>query len=509
MSLKRNIFANYASQIYLTLIGILLIPMYIKYMGAEAYGLIGFFSMLQAWFNLLDLGLSPTISRESARYHGGSMTAIEYRRLFRALNIIFLSIAALGCIILLYSSQAIATNWLKFTSLPHNDVVFAVQIMAVSVALRWMNGLYRGVLSGAERLLWISGFTALIATLRFIGVFLSMWLCGYTARVFFIHQLIVAGLEVGGFYLMSRELLPKTHDLDTKIGWSFQPVQPLLKFSLTLAFTSSVWIIVTQTDKLILSGILSLAEYGYFTVAVLVANSITIIGGPISNAIMPRMARLHAEKKYKEIIDIYRQSTQWISIITGSVTITLVFYSKPLIFAWSGDYELANHTAPILILYAIGNGFLSIAAFPYYLQYAKGNMRLHMIGSAIMVSILIPSIYYAASNFGALGAGWVWLGINTIYFFTWLPYVHYRLEPGMHWSWLRRDVINILIPAIIIAFAISLIPLNFYEQRVITLIYISLTGVITLTTAAIMSPTTRKIIVNILLLNPRKSPNQI
>lgn len=54
MSLKSNIAANYASQLYTTLIGIVLVPLYLQYMGTEAYGLVGFFVMLQAWFNLLD-----------------------------------------------------------------------------------------------------------------------------------------------------------------------------------------------------------------------------------------------------------------------------------------------------------------------------------------------------------------------------------------------------------------------------------------------------------------------
>jgi O-antigen/teichoic acid export membrane protein len=67
MPLKKNILANYASQIYVTLIGIFMVPLYIKYMGAEAYGLVGFFAMLQAWFNLLDMGLTPTTARETAR----------------------------------------------------------------------------------------------------------------------------------------------------------------------------------------------------------------------------------------------------------------------------------------------------------------------------------------------------------------------------------------------------------------------------------------------------------
>ena len=40
MSLRRNIVANYLSQIYVTIIGIALVPLYIKHMGAEAYGLV-------------------------------------------------------------------------------------------------------------------------------------------------------------------------------------------------------------------------------------------------------------------------------------------------------------------------------------------------------------------------------------------------------------------------------------------------------------------------------------
>ena len=66
MSLKKNIVASYATQIYVTLVGILILPLYLKYLGAEAYGLVGLFTMLQAWFNLLDMGLTPTVARETA-----------------------------------------------------------------------------------------------------------------------------------------------------------------------------------------------------------------------------------------------------------------------------------------------------------------------------------------------------------------------------------------------------------------------------------------------------------
>src|SRR5690606_31139561 len=156
-------------------------------------------------------------------------------------------------------------------------------------------------------------------------------------------------------------------------------------FAMTIAFTSSVWVLVTQTDKLILSGILPLSEYGYFTLAVLVASGIMILSTPVSNVIMPRMARLHAEGRYQEMLAVYRNATQLITIIAGSVAITIAICAEPLLYAWTGDPVIASEAAPILYLYALGNSILVVAAFPYYLQYAIGRLRYHLIGNLIMV----------------------------------------------------------------------------------------------------------------------------
>lgn len=490
VSLKRNILANYVSQIYVTIIGIVMVPLYIKYMGAEAYGLVGFFAMLQAWFGLLDLGLTPTIGRETARYHGGAMPALVYRQLYRALSLIFISVAAIGGGGLFLLADSIATHWLNAESLPLADIITAVQIMAISVALRWMCGLYRGVVTGSEKLVWLSSFNVLMATLRFIAVLPVMWFFGFTPFVFFVHQLIIALIEFSGLWLKSLSLLPSAKSLEQAIGWSFKPVQPVLKFAMTIAFTSSVWVLVTQTDKLVLSGILPLAEYGYFTLAVLVASGIMVIGGPVSSAVMPRMARLHAEGKHEELIRVYRNATQLVSVIAGSAAITIVFCAEPLLIAWTGDQKLATSAAPILRLYAIGNGFLVIAAFPYYLQYAKGNLRFHLIGNAVMVVVLIPAIIIAGSYFGGVGAGYVWLVINCLYLLTWVAYVHHKLEPRLHKTWLIKDCLAIYAPAILVLLPLFWWPME-TGSRWLTLLYLAIAGLVALVAATIASGSVR------------------
>ncbi|MCK4620871.1 MAG: oligosaccharide flippase family protein [Desulfuromonadales bacterium] len=490
MSLKRNIIASYASQIYVTLIGIAILPLYIKYMGAEAYGLVGFFAMLQAWFNLLDLGLTPTIGRETARFRAGVGDALGFRQLFRALNSIFLLIALIGGGGLFLFSGYIAEDWLKAQDLPLAEIQFAVQIMALSVALRWVCGLYRGVITGSEKLVWLSVFNAVIATFRFVLVLPVMWHFGATPTVFFVFQLLVAILQITVLFVKTRCLLPVLN-AHHRIGWSFAPVKPLLKFALTIAFTSSVWVMVTQTDKLVLSGILPLEEYGYFTLAVLVASGIMVIGGPISGAIMPRMAMLEAEGNSAEVIRIYRQATQFVVIIAGSAAVTLVFCAEPLLFAWTGDAALVKQSAPILLLYSLGNGALAVAAFPYYLQYAKGDMRYHLIGNAVLAVILIPSIVYVATYYGAVGAGYVWLISNTLLLLFWVAYVHHKIVPGLHWQWLSNDILKILLPAVIAAYVLSRFNIR-AEGRVHSLLYVALLGGVTIGIAMLSSKDARR-----------------
>ncbi|TMO99297.1 polysaccharide biosynthesis protein [Pseudoalteromonas sp. S3260] len=480
-SLKLNIIANYASQLYVTGVGILILPLYIKYMGAEAYGLVGFFAMLQAWFAMLDLGLTPTIGRETARYHGGSMSALMYRQLLRALTAIFVSIAVIGGLGLWLFADIIASKWLTVEILSLDVVIFAIQIMAISVALRWLCGLYRGVVTGSEKLVWLSIFNVFIATLRFIAVFVSMWFYGYTPTIFFIHQFVVAVIELLGLWLMAQLLIPNKKLITEPIGWSFKPIKPILKFALTIAFTSSVWVLVTQTDKLILSGILPLDEYGYFTLAVLVASGIMVISGPVSSAIMPRMARLHVEGKHDELIAVYRISTQLVSVIAGTAAITIAFFAEILLYTWTGDKEITESTSPILRLYALGYGVLVVAAFPYYLQYALGNLRYHLIGNVFMVITLIPMIVFAAIHYGGVGAGYAWLGVNSLYLIIWVGYVHKKLQPGLHLKWLVRDCLLIYCPVTILLSITLIVPIESTSRwfNLVCLIVISFAAIAT------------------------------
>lgn len=488
MSLKKNIIAGYISQFYITTIGIITLPFYIKYMGSETYGLIGFFTMLQSWFNILDFGLTPTIARETAKFKAGISDTFFYHQLFHTLSSFFLFTAAIGGIILFLSAEYISYHWLKVEALPLTEVIFSLQIMTISVALRWISGLYKGVISGSELLVWLSGFNTLIASLRFLVVFPILWTFGNTPTIFFSFQLLVVFIEFSGLFFKSKSLLP--HIKITRIfPPSIEPIKKILQFSLSIALTSGLWILVTQTDKLIMSNLLSLEQYGYFTLAIVVASGIMLISAPISSAITPRMTKLYEEGKKEELISLYKTATQLATLIAGSITIILAGFSKSILFLWTKNIYIAQAAAPILTLYAIGYGILVVSAFPYYLQYAIGKLKLHIIGSVIYIIILMPLLFWLTQQYGMHGAGYSWLTINIIYLIGYTHIVHNKYIPKQHFDWLFNDIFIPLIPSILVIL-VTRYSFNFAET--VSLLQLSIISITILAVSLLSNPITNK-----------------
>ncbi|OWW18569.1 polysaccharide biosynthesis protein [Noviherbaspirillum denitrificans] len=437
MSLKHNVIANYVSQFYGTAIGVVMVPAYIRYMGIEAYGLVGFFATLQVLFQLVDMGMTPTLAREVARFRGGAIDAFTLRSLMRALEGIFLALAVAGACVMIAGADYISASWLKAQQLPHAEVRDAISLMALIVALRWMGGLYRGAIGGYERLVWLSGFNVAAATGRAVLVIPFFIIAGATPTTFFGYQLAVAVIELVILVSQTYRMIPR---MEHKVDWEWKPLRGVVKFSLGLAFTNCVWIAVTQTDKLVLSRLLTLTDYAYFTLAVLVASGVTIIAGPISIALQPRLTRLEAEGDGDGLVRVYRNATQVVGVIAIPVAVVLSFFSEQVLWAWTGNADIAVNAAPVLTLYALGNGVLALCAFPYYLQVAKGDLKLHLIGNLLFVVFLIPALVWATWSYGMVGAGFAWLASHLAYFAFWTPLVHRRLVKGLHRRWLLEDV---------------------------------------------------------------------
>lgn len=455
MSLNRSIAFNITSQIYGAIAGIVSAPIFLKAMGPEAYGLVAFFSILQALFNVLDLGLAPTLSRETAKALQTRDTCL-YLATFRSIRIVFFTSALIAVLAFYLMNDYIASHWLKNQHISIMELQYCLNIMILIAAFRWISGFYKSALFGFEDFAWLSIFSILINTLRFFLCIPFIYLYNGSPIAFFIYQMFVSIFELIASSWKARASISYHFSSQTGTAASaglLETLRPLIGFSLSTAFTSIVWTIVSQTDKLLLSRLLPLADFGYFSLGVTLAGGLILLGSSITSTATPRLTSLYSSGKEKEASAVYRSITRYVVLAITPPTLTMTLLSERILYLWTDSTNGLATSAPVLVAYALGNYLMILASLPLLIQIAVGNVRIHLLSNILYALALYPSMLFGVSNFGILGACACWIGLNLLSFIISPALVHRRFLPRMHAKWLLHDIGVVAMPAVVIGLA--------------------------------------------------------
>ncbi|MFA5041081.1 MAG: oligosaccharide flippase family protein [Bdellovibrionales bacterium] len=446
-SVKINIFANYIGQAYATFIGIVVFPLYLQYLGAEAYGLVGFFVVMNTVLCILDVGMSPMLNREIAAARADEQKRARFRTLLRSVEILFIAFSLAVVSVMYALSGWISTHWLNVEALDLHEVAQCVKLMSIMFGLRFFSAIYRSGLGGVEAQVSMNSASITIATLKAVGALAILRWVSTAPLDFFLYQFIIACLEPALLGFLFYRQLPDTPRPGLVFSWKV--LRPALPFAMGVAYTASIWIFITQLDKLLLSGILPLSEYGYFAIVASISSGVVQLSGPIANAVLPRMTYLLSGSDEPGMRTLYRKASQVVAAIILPITLTIAYYGTELIYAWTGNHTAADWGGPILFWYMMGNAFLALMSFQYYLQFAHGNLKLYVKMNTYLLLFASPLIVFAAYQYGALGTSVSWFIIQLSCFLVWPFVIHRKFAPGLHKAWLSKDLFPVALGTVL------------------------------------------------------------
>lgn len=443
MNLKKNILANYAGTLIPTLLNFIVVPFYIKWIGSAAYGLVGIASLVQGWVMLLNAGLAPVVGRQAARAHGGTADWDEAGRLFRTIDWLMAALSLLVFFGIIFSSPWLAANWLGKNNLDTKTVSNSLILLVLMTLIRLLSSVSRGIIANLEEQFWLNTNLVIFSLLRFAASLPIVYVWRNIELLFFWWTLI-ATIE---YISIQRKI---THLIPTSISLFTFDLVALKKNSQMIAgltFTSIVWILLTQIDKLILSGILPLESYGHYSIAILLASGILMLAQPVSQAFQPRMTKAFSQGGIKLITEELILCTQLLVLLIAPIGAVLFAMPESVVYIWTGDYTVSTNVANVLRGYAIGNTLIAIGGLLYLMQLAIGNIKWHLRGNLIFAIMLIPTVPWIAKKYGAEGAGWLWAGINLLLFLGWNSFLLSKLAPLIRARWLWRDTFTPLAAA--------------------------------------------------------------
>jgi O-antigen/teichoic acid export membrane protein len=486
-----NILANYFGKAIVVLASLAFVPFYIRYLGIEAYGLIGFYSLLQGLVAVLDLGLSPTLNRELARLSARQDSAQQARDLVRTLEMIYWSIGVFIGIGVVFLAPIIAHRWIHPQGLTAAAVQRSVLLMGIMLALQWPLSFYEGGLMGLQRLVAYNGFQSALQVVRGVGAIAVLQFIASTVTAFFVWQVVVSA---AGTILCAMFLWRYLPD-GSRPRFSLPLLRGVWRFAAGLTAASVATVALTLSDKVILSRKLPLADFGYYNLAFVASSVLYYLIYPISNAIFPRLSQYVAQDDPAAVSRTYHTACQLMTVVTTPVAFVIALFAYHVMRIWTGNLVTAEHTAVLVTIATLGtllNGFVNI---PYALQLAYGWTRLALYVNGLSLVVQLPLLLYVTSRYGAVGAASIWLALNAVYFLFAVNVMYARLLTAERWRWYWQDVGRPLLAALaVVGVARWVTPAMSPMYLVPTLAAVTITAFIA---AALAAPDARAALVSL------------
>lgn len=446
--MKKDILANYMGQLWSAVMNVAFVPVYIAQIGLELFGLIGVLATLQATFALLDLGMTPLLGRETARYLSGAHTPFSIRSLLRSVEVIFVLLAALIAALIYAASGWIANHWLGSTSFSPSNIAALLTLMGAIVAIRLVEVLYRSALMGLHRQVSLNLGVILISTLRGLGCVGVLIFVSPTIYAYLVWQLLCSVLAAGLFCFMTYRSLPPSNQ---QVMFSTSAIRNVWRFAAGMTAISLTAVLMTQTDKIILSKLLSMADFGIYTLATIVAGIPQMLTSPVLQALQPRLTAQHAAADEPGFATSFHTGAQIVSAVLGSASIVVIFFSADILAAWFQGKSINQGTAALVSILAAGNLLGGLLRMPSLAQVAYGWTSLAFRWNLIAVTIQVLLLVYVTPRYGAIGAAWIWLVLNASGFVVVTTVMFRRIFASERRAWLTVDIARPMLSALCVA----------------------------------------------------------
>jgi O-antigen/teichoic acid export membrane protein len=434
--------------------GLAFIPFYIRFLGIEVYGLIGIFALLQSWLSLLDLGMTPALSREMARFTAGGHSAQSIRDLLRSVVVASMVIAIIVACGIWVGSGALATDWLRSKTLPVATVAHAFAIMGAVAAMRFIENAYRSALVGLQHQVKLNVVTAAAATLRGLGAIAVLAWVSASVHAYFIWQGIVSLATLLVLARLADGALPAS---ERRARFSIDLLKSVRGFATGTLLVTLLGFVLSQSDKLILSSVLSLETFGIYSLAYSVASAIRLLTQPIDQAVYPRLTQLYHDGNEASLARLYHKSAQFSAVLMGGVGVFLAVFGQPVLAIWTQNPAVSRRVYSVLWILIVGMMLNGVMNGPYHLQMAAGWTALLAKVNAVMVVVFLPAIYLLTKRFGVTGAALSWVLLNLTYVVVVARLMHRRLLRGEMAAWYVNDLLTPFAAAVATAFVLRMV----------------------------------------------------
>ena len=414
MSVSRNAGYNFAGAVVPVIVAFVTVPIYLKLVGPDRYGVLSIAWLLLGYFGLFDLGLGRATSFRIAALRDAPPA--QRARTFWAALIVNTGMGLVGAAVLWAAAAWFFAYVFKVQASLRPEIMRSVPLLAASVPVATVAGVLTGALQGRERFLETNAVSTLSTGLFQILPLAVAWRYG-PDLVLLLSAALAArllALVVLGYSCYAEFCRGHKPELETA------EVVTLLKYGGWVTVTSIFGPFLVISDRFFIGGVLGAVAVAVYSIPYQLAKQVALIPSSLTNALFPRLAAASPGEQNA----MGEQATRILASMMTLPVLGAVFLVDAFLHLWIG-HRIGAQSAPVARVLLIGfwaNGF---ALVPFTRLQAGGRPDLVTKVLLAEIPLYLLGLYLAMTAFGLVGAAAV-LALRFIVDYALLTFVSGR-----------------------------------------------------------------------------------
>ncbi|TAN40744.1 MAG: flippase [Nitrospirae bacterium] len=398
--LAHNTLLTLAGQVIPLVIALSVIPVLLKGLGTDRFGVLTLSWMVLGYFSLFDLGLGRATTRFVAEALGKNETGSLPELIWTSFSLHLMLGITTGLILALLT-PLLAGRILRISPEMIGDAITTFLILSAAIPVILASTVLRGVLEASQRFDLINMVQIPAGSLTFLlplaGLFIGFGLPGIVAL------LMLARLGAAFAYLLlCMKVFPVLRN-----GYRFdrRVMRPLLSFGGWITVSNIVGPVLIYLDRFMLGALVSMAAVAYYTAPFEVVTRLMVFPMSLIMVLFPVFSAA-GNLPGEQIARLYTRSIKYLLLVMGPVLLIMILFAGQILSLWLGSDVAEKSTLAFQILAA---GML-LTPVQVSVSLLQGIGRPDISAKFYLLELLfyLPMLWFLVRGLGIPGAALAW-----------------------------------------------------------------------------------------------------
>ena len=383
------------------LVALFAIPVLVRGMGTERFGILMLTLAVIGYFSLFDLGLGRALTKLVAEKLGRKQDD-EVPGMTWTAMILQLFLGCVSGLLLFTLAPWLVANAMNIPHGLQDEALVSLRLLGCSLPFITTAAGLRAVLEAYQH------FDALNWMRIPMGVF--TYLAPLVVLLFSKSLVPVMGVLVIGRVLAWLAhlvvCLRWVPGLKTNIAWQRGAVRPLATFGGWITVSSIVGPILFYADRFVVAGFLSMTVVAYYATPLEVVLKLLLIPATILGVMFPAFSHAFAHDM-RQAAHLYTRSVSWVILLVVPLVLAILFFAEQGLAFWLNE-EFARNGSGVARILAVGVLLNSVGLVAQSFIQAAGHpdwsAKLHLAELSAYL-IYLP---WLVQEYGANGAALAW-----------------------------------------------------------------------------------------------------